>query len=495
MAAFPKCSMSYVLLICSRGADKSRRSRMREIARWIGGVMQKVLPQDAGAAGTGGDEMEKAQRLWREIFRGEPPWVDAVTSTMNLGGAIAGEMARLVTVELKSKLGGGARGDFLDGAYATVLGKLRGEVEFAVAEGGVVMKPFVQDGRMYVDFVHAGAFCPTAVAPDGEITAAVFTQRAEEGGREYLRLEKHELLADGYHVRNEAYRRVAPGGKLVAVPLERVAQWRGLAPEVVIRTAGSGAIAHPLFAYFRMPFANHVDAASPLGVAVYSRASDLLREADRQYSRILWEYEGSELAIDASYGALKPMGARRDGDRAPTLAMPQRQRRLFRELAIDKGDGGDLYQVFSPAIRDESLFNGLERLLKRIEFACYLSYGTLSDPQSVEKTAEEIKMSKQRSYSAVCDIQKALEGALRRLVWAMDVYASLYRLAPEGRYSQSFSWGDAVSTDTEREREAFRQDCRDGAAAWWEYRVKFYGESEEEAKRRIEQLNVGTRAE
>ncbi|MEG2653166.1 MAG: hypothetical protein RSA17_06275, partial [Ruthenibacterium sp.] len=216
--------------------------------------------------------------------------------------------------------------------------------------------------------------------------------------------------------------------------------------------------------------------SSPAGVSAYSRAADLIEQADRQYSRILWEYEGSELAVDASVGAVLTEDGR--------TRLPRTAQRLFRELGIDHGDGGDLYSVFSPVIRDESLFNGLENLLRRIEFACYLSYGTLSNVQQVEKTAEEIKMSRQRSYSAVCDMQKSLALALTKLVRVMDLYASLYRLAPQGAYEASFSFGDAVATDTAAEREAMRADCRDGAAAWWEYRMRFYGESEGEARRR-----------
>ena len=165
--------------------------------------------------------------------------------------------------------------------------------------------------------------------------------------------------------------------------------------------------------------------------------------------------------------------------------MPHGKERLFRELDLDAGNGGDLYQVFSPTLRDASLFNGLDKLLKRIEFNCYLSYGTLSDPQSVEKTAEEIKMSKQRSYSAVCDIQKALESTLTRVAWIMDIYASVYGLAPEGTVTPAFAWGDAVTVDTDKEREQMRQDCRDGAAQWWEYRARFYGETEEVAKQKV----------
>lgn len=127
------------------------------------------------------------------------------------------------------------------------------------------------------------------------------------------------------------------------------------------------------------------------------------------------------------------------------------------------------------------MFNGLDKLLKRIEFNCYLSYGTLSDPQNVDKTAEEIKASKQRSYSAVCDIQKALQRALSHLVWVMDLYASLYNLAPRGEYMTSFTWGDGVmeNTDTEFVR---RKGLVDGGYLKPEKLLAWYfGISEEDA--------------
>lgn len=260
--------------------------------------------------------------------------------------------------------------------------------------------------------------------------------------------------------------------KLSAVP-----EWSSLAPQWGVRRADGDAFGCPLFCYFRIPFANQADPASPLGVSVYSRAVSLIEEADRQYNRILWEYEGSELAVDASIGALQIGGN-------DNFSMPKHRKRLFRELAVDKGDGGDLYSVFSPQIRDQSLFNGLNNLLRRIEFACCLSYGTLSDPENVAKTAEEIKMSRQRSYSAVADIEKSMENALRTLVDIMNTYATLYRLAPEGAYETSISFGDSVITDTAAEREQMRRDCIDGACAWWEYRMRFYGETEELARLR-----------
>ena len=47
-------------------------------------------------------------------------------------------------------------------------------------------------------------------------------------------------------------------------------------------------------------------------------------------SHILWEYEGSELAIDASEGALR----REDKQGQTTIQMPERRKRLFREIGI-----------------------------------------------------------------------------------------------------------------------------------------------------------------
>ena len=73
----------------------------------------------------------------------------------------------------------------------------------------------------------------------------------------------------------------------------------------------------------------------------------------------------------------------------------------------------------------------------------------------------------------------------------MDAYATLYGLAPEGGYEAAFHFGDGVAVDTDTERAQMRLDCQAGAAAWWEYRAKFYGESEEEARLRADEARKG----
>ena len=427
--------------------------------------------------------MLRAADDWMQIFCGRAPWLmDGSVHTLNLPATIAGELARLTTVELSGTVCGSTRAEYLNAQLQPVLAAMRTQTEYAAAGGGLVLKPYVNGKKICVDFVGAQSFIPTQWAADGTLTGAIFIEQTKQAHGTYTRLERHTLAAEGYSIENSAYYSPTEGALGSAVALSAVPQWAQLCEKTIIRCADGTAPDTPLFAYFKMPFANQEQPFSPLGVSAYSRATELIEQADRQYSRILWEFEGSELAVDASVGALQL----ENGEHR----LPHTKDRLFRELAIDKGDGGDLYSVFSPAIRDESLFNGLNNLLKRIEFACYLSYGTLSDPQSVEKTAEEIKMSRQRSYSAVCDMQKSLASALQSLVAAMDTYASLYALAPAGKFEVALHFGDSIATDTAAEREAMRQDCLNGAAAWWEYRMKFYGESEEVAKKRTADLTV-----
>ena len=110
-----------------------------------------------------------------------------------------------------------------------------------------------------------------------------------------------------------------------------------------------------------------------------------------------------------------------------------------------------------------------------------MSYGTISDPQNVDKTAEEIKASKQRSYTAVSEIQKATQTALEDLVRAMDFYTTIYNLAPIGAYEMNFKWDDSIVVDREKELLSMQQDAVSGMIRKELYIAKKYGVTEEEA--------------
>jgi A118 family predicted phage portal protein len=239
------------------------------------------------------------------------------------------------------------------------------------------------------------------------------------------------------------------------------------------------------FGYFKVPLANTVDDNSPLGVSVYSRAVPLIKEADKRYSNISWEYEAKEAAVHIASTLLKYS---KENDK---FEYPGGKERLYRALEYSTGaTDKPLLDVFSPEIRDASLFNGFNNQLKLIEFNCSLAYGTISDPQLIEKTAEEIKTSKQRSYTMISDTQAALQNALEDLIAAIDFWATIYNLAPMGTYETSYTWDDSIVVDAEKERKQDMADMAAGIMRPDEYRSKWYGETQTEALKNLPQPDV-----
>ena len=248
-----------------------------------------------------------------------------------------------------------------------------------------------------------------------------------------------------------------------------------LSPEVFIDTDKM------LFTYFKMPQANQVDLESPLGVSGFSRAVDLIEDADKQYANLMWEFEGGQLAVDVDRTAFNVF--KKDGKEQYIL--PQLQDRLFRRN-LDLGEEG-FYNVFSPSLRDASIINGLNNILVHIEDICNLSRGSLSFVMYSEaRTATELKIVKQKSYAANREVQKELQRVLESTLDIMNTYCDLYKIVPQGEYERAFAWDDSIIIDKDAERQVDLLDVQAGLMSKVEYRMKWNGETEAQA---IEALN------
>lgn len=451
------------------------------IKEFIGKVVRRLFPVNSieKALGVEIDQdtlMSQAITLWANLYENKPPWLSSTVSTMGLPASISNEIARLVTLELKSEVTGDSqRAKYLNEQYQKVIKSIRQYTEYACAKGGLVFKPYLDGGDINVEYVQADYFYPVKYGSDGTITAAAFVEQKQVGDKTYTRLEYHDFDGTKERIVNKAFVSSMKDSLGNEIALTTVDEWKDLEPAANVEN-----IDRPMFAYFKIPIANNVDTYSPLGQSVFGRAIDLIREADKQYSRGLWEFESAERAVDIDITAFK-----RDDKGNPIV--PEGKERLFRTLDAETGGAnpGTFYESFSPDIRDESHQRGLNKLLRLIEFNCGLAYGTISDPEQEAKTATEVKQSRQRSYSTVSDIQKSLQSALEHLVYIMDAYAEIYNLSAKGDYDTSFAWDDSIVVDAEAERLRDLQEMRDGIMSKVEYRMKWYGEDEETAKAKI----------
>lgn len=424
--------------------------------------IQKALKLDVATS----DKMSKRIELWTKMYEDKATWKIGDTKSMNLACSIASEISRLVTLEMKSEVTGSERAEFINQVYQKLLRHIRIETEYACAKGGIVFKPFLSGDKIAVDCIHADKLFPVAFDSDGELVSAVFVEKLTKENDIYTKLEFHEFDNGNCTIINRAF--VSSFGSLelgTEIPLSKVPEWADLEEEVHCRAA-----TRPFFSYFKMPLANTIDSESNIGVSVYSRAVDLIREADEQYSRILWEYKGSELAIDVDETCL-----------AGGKELPKGSERLFRGLDL-QGRGEDFYKVFSPDIRDSSLFNGLNKQLQRIEFACGLAYGTLSDVQETAKTATEILASKQRSYSTVSDIQKALQNSLENLLISINDLCDMYKIGGSGEYEVGFEFDDSLIVDSGTDQTIMLQEVAAGIIKPEIYLMRRYGLTEDQCK-------------
>ena len=414
------------------------------------------------------EKMALAIKRWRDLYLDQAEYINPGTKTMELPASIASELARLTTIEMKSEITTKEKENKLNDFYQSAVDKLRVQTEFAVAMGGIIMKPYLDDTKISVEFVKSDRFMPVGFT-DGEMTSCVFIEQFVDGDNTYTRLELHELAGTNYYVTNRAFKKGPKDyGKTSfgrEIKLSAVDVWSELEELVKIEN-----IERPLFSYFKMPLANNIDPDSNLGVSIYSKAESLIQEATEMWNRINWEYKAKEVALEVSEDMLK------------NGKLPEGKERLFRQYVIDKQGDDTFYNVFSPEIRDSSHYNGLNKILQRIEFNCGLAYGTLSDVQEVEKTAEEIKTSKQRSYATVSDIQKSLEQALDQLVYGIYAFSRFYDLGDYKDYEVSFEWDDSIIVDRKTDATLMLQELSAGLIKPEFYLMYRYGVKLEQAK-------------
>lgn len=434
--------------------------------------------------------MKNGIELWLSMYKDEPFWKGGVkdVKTLNLPAAISAEFARLILTEFHMESSGSAMATFVDEQMKKALKEKFRHVSIYCALGGIVAKAFpsVPDEsgmptKVGVEWVQADKFYPLSFDSNGNVISAVFVQYKTVGEDVYTRLEIHELKGTKYRVRNKAYVARNPSVNGLdrieldtllqrEIPLTDVEEWSALQPEVEMSN-----MKVPLFTYIKVPMPNTVDVESPLGVSVFSLAEEQIQAADEQYGRVLWEYEATEAAVDADETLF-------DEDRLGRPVLPKGSERLFRLYHSRMHEAKTLFEPYLPAIRDESQFNGLNEHLYKIEWLCGLAYGTLSHAQEIEKTATEIKMSKQRSFNTVSLMQDEWNEGLQQLSQAIQEIAILYNICPAGNVETTITFGDGVLEDTDVEYQrrwamVMANKLRPELFLAW-----YFGCSEEEAK-------------
>lgn len=452
------------------------------------------------------NKMQTALDLWTDMYADESPWLDDVKGIFSFGipASICEELARYVLTEVDSHIvvPGVAeddtahdeshdieptnRAEWLDKIYhSRLLNNMNDTLEKAMAHGGMIIKPYIANNTIHYDICYQGEFVPIAFDDDGNITDIAFHDSFVDGNVRYSKVERHkfDISSRTITITNKAYRTKNNSNNDIAelgteIPLTAVERWSSIEPEIEVTN-----IDKPLYGYYKVPIANNIDINCPLGVSVFHKASSVIERADRQFSRLDWEYDAGQMAIDVD-----PMAIKTDSGYYGTSSMDDLRSRVYRKLDLGTDD---TYKEFAPTLRDSSYINGLNLYLMRIEDICGVARGTISNVDGTARTATEILILKQKTYVTTARNQEVLQKCLEDVIYATNVLADYYKdelNALDGEYVMNTEWSDSAIVDTYTELEQRMNLMREGVLGKAEVRSWYTGEDMQTAQAEIDKI-------
>ena len=412
------------------------------------------------------------------IYQGNPCWLDDGDhiDTINFAKAVCSETARLATMGIGIHLDGSARADWLQAQIEKIYYQLRTWVEYGCAYGTVIMKP----NGSTIDLYTRNQFEITHVSGH-VIDGVVFHNWTKVDKRWYTRLEYHRFEGDTYVVSNKCYVGDNPDDTKESVDI-KLTPWAELTEEARILN-----IREPLFGVLRMPHANNIDMGSPYGLPIFSEAVQELRDLDIAYSRNAKEVKDSKRTVLLDSDVLLPSG----GKIANSAYAWESQRNILGLPDMIKnvrGDGKEiLYHEINPTLNTDTRLTGINALLSQIGYKVGFSNGYFVFNESTGiQTATQVEADQQRTIQFIKDVRDKLENCMRSLIYALDVFATLYGLAPAGAYEAVFDFGD-ITYNRDEDRARWWGYVQAGKVPAWKFFVKFEGMTEEDAKAMVQE--------
>lgn len=427
------------------------------------------------------DEMQNAINLWLSMAQGKAPWNNETPASgviPTIVGAISDPVSEEIIVESKNKK--------LDDVMKKLDSKAPEIVHNMVTVGGSLVRPIYSDGKITFEIIKLGYYIPTHYNLDGDLTGAVICKSIADGNKTYLLLEKHEYekkLIDGikkgvHSVTMELYR--TEGGNFHKVDLSACSktsdlteyyEWEG--------------VEKPFIVEFRNPKANEID-NSNVPVSIYAGHENLIEDCDRQYQEINIEQINGRSTVFADEDMFRE---RKDanGKRKKVLL----SKALHRLIVKINGNGlaEQKIQTYSPTLRTEQQISAYQQILREIENVCRLGKGTLSNLQEAIQTATQYKGGKSVLYNTVDVFESEFENKYKELAYVFAYMLSVYEGIPFN-YEINITYDESDRKDAAMQRQEDMQEVNSGIMRKDEYRVKHYGETEEEAKANLPEVET-----
>ena len=293
------------------------------------------------------------------------------------------------------------------------------------------------------------------------VTECAFVTRAYSRGQAVDQLQMHLVGPGGtYRIETVCF---DADGKLVGVP--------GVAGCV---ETGSP---FPTFGIVKPALPNTRVDCSPYGQSVFADAVDAIQSVDLAFDALINEVDVSKMRVFLS-DVMFDTSKNADGKRVP-IPFGKGDCTVFRKVMSTE----DTITEFAPALRTEAQSRALRLALQVLGDLTGLGINYFDfDNVGYVKTATEVSSDNSALMRNIRKHENALQAPIADISRALLACArGLGKEVPdEGLVRVVFD--DSIIQDTEAEKERDMKEIAAGLQMPWEYRMRWYGESEETAR-------------
>lgn len=348
---------------------------------------------------------------------------------INFNSIFSNKLANYVINDSNVNITGeNARVELLDKTTQSMWKKAKKITSMGFGYGGVILVPYVKSGKIYYNIVSQSRVTIDEVEGENIIGATIIADkktvnRGIGNSKTYYRLTNYKVRNGNIEITQKF---TDENGHEVPVP----DFWKNIELKKVIT-----GVDRALFGYIKSPI-NNRKTDDKYGVPITYGCDSTIAEIKETMKQLYREYKLKETFVGADSTMF-------DGkDKLPLNG-------LFKK--VDAGDD-KFFEVFDPAFRPFT--ERLQELFKRLEHEIGTSAGILSEVNTANATATEIKRSMYDTFTIVDDMRSNIEKGIEDFLYSANVLANAYNLTPQGEYEVSFDWDYSLLEDSQ---EAFSQ--------------------------------------
>ena len=385
---------------------------------------------------------------------------------INFSAIFSNKLANYVVSDSNMNiLGENDRVELLSKTGQSMWKKMKKYVSMSFGYGGLFIVPYVKKGKLYYSIVPQGRVTIDETEGDLITGATILAEKKDVTSnmgqvKSYIRWTNYKIINNNITIEQKFTDEM---GHTVPTP----DFWKNILLKQTIMN-----VDRVLFGYIKSPV-NNRKANDKYGVPITYGCDDTIAEIKETMKQLLYEYRAKKnfIGIDETLFNAK--------NKLPEDGIYK---------TFDFGtDGETKFEIYDPAFRPYT--ERLQELYKRLEHEVGTSYGILSEVDSINATATEIKRSMYDTFTLCDDMRTSVEKAMEDFFYSCNVLANAYNLSSQGDYELDFDWSYSLLEDSQSEFNQLMMAESKGIVKKEEIRQWLYPDEDiEDSRKAVEEI-------